>query len=119
MSSFFKKVRDLRIVLQGFHYSTPALSFERERAAMLVRMARELEEACTERELEGTYTEDRLNEPRLISGGKPKHTTCETCDATIEYMPEHAKRGVSFGDEDGDLWVKCPRPGCNGSGSAQ
>lgn len=56
---------------------------------------------------------------RIVEGPKPKHVACDSCGATIEYLPEDVveHHGTDYGGgPDGFKRVKCPRERCPGHG---
>ena len=56
---------------------------------------------------------------KIVKPAKPKRVKCDTCGATMDYMPEEiqAYNGHDYGGgPDGYKRVKCPRPGCKGYG---
>ena len=48
---------------------------------------------------------------KIVEGPKPRHVSCETCEAVIEYLPEEVetRNGQFMGETDGWKRVKCPR----------
>lgn len=54
--------------------------------------------------------------PRIVKSPKPRKVQCASCHSTIEYEPEDLARAQSWGDDVGPLFVKCPKPRCDGRG---
>jgi hypothetical protein len=56
---------------------------------------------------------------KIVEPPRPKRVKCDSCRATIEYLPEEVeeRHGIDFsGGPDGWKRVKCPRDGCPGYG---
>jgi hypothetical protein len=56
---------------------------------------------------------------KIVGPPKGKRVECDSCDSTIEYLPEDVQEhhGTdSGGGPDGYERVKCPRPRCPGHG---